>query len=289
MLERRPSVALRASVSAAVITAILVHVRVHILTAGRSWREHTTETPITPAWWADGILQLTAFGLQLAAILYTWLPIGYSIDQKKTVLVDTVALPWTLYAASLVAADLAHIALGSGPRALTITSLAGALAGFGALYGCLRKLHPLMVRLSRAEGAGTTQQRVKLVRTGTRWSTAYALFRLPTSASAALCCTRAGVDATAYAMTLTGTSLRDALNPSLGLLCGVMVVAIIMLNHLDDLGFIITVALWLLGLIMATHTLLMVKCFTIALVMALAMRAAFKYVPDEDEVGEKRE
>ncbi len=38
------------------------------------------------------------------------------------------------------------------------------------------------------------------------------------------------------------------------------------------------------GLVVATHTLLVVKCFSIALVLALAMRTAFKYVPEDPDV-----
>ncbi len=54
---------------------------------------------------------------------------------------------------SLAAADVAFAALGQGPVTLVVTSLAGAVAGFAALYNCLRTLHPRMVHISNAEAA----------------------------------------------------------------------------------------------------------------------------------------
>lgn len=71
--------------------------------------------------------------------------------------------------AAAIAADLAHLTLGSRPQVLVSTSLAGSLAGFGALYGCLRQLHPLMDRMARAESAlrGTKGKgKVALLKTG---------------------------------------------------------------------------------------------------------------------------
>lgn len=83
-------------------------------------------------------------------------------------------------------------------------------------------------------------------------------------------------------LVLSGADQREWVQPTLGMLVVVMVVAVGILSYLDDVAFVVTVGLWLMGLIVATHTLLMTKCFCIALVLGLAMRAAFKYVPDED-------
>ncbi|GLC76163.1 hypothetical protein PLESTF_001744900 [Pleodorina starrii] len=205
------------------------------------------------------------------------MPAGYSIDQKKTVL-------WL----AGIAADVAHLALGSGPRVLVATSLAGSVAGFGALYGCLRRLHPLMVRVARAEGA-LRGGNATLLRTGTRWATAFSLFRLPTSLSAGLAAVRAASDLAAACVALLNVDVRSALNPSLGLLLVTMVLAVAMINALDDVGFGAAVLAWLVGLIAASHTLLMVKGFCVALAVALAMRAAVKYVPEEDDVSAAKE
>ncbi|GIL77392.1 hypothetical protein Vretifemale_6857 [Volvox reticuliferus] len=285
MVERCPSVALRGAITFALVLAIYVHAQVHVATGGNSWRGFISQTPITPAWWSDALLQIIAFALQLASILYVWLPVGYSIDQKKTVLVEIVGFPWIAQWAAVIAADIVHLALGSSPRVLVTTSLAGSLAGFLALYGCLRRLHPLMVRVAKAEKALRSTRDVALLRTGTRWVTAYVLFRLPTSLSAGLAAARITSDLAAVAMSALGASFDTAVNPSLGLLLATMVLAVIMINQLDDVGFGGTVLAWLLGLIAASHTLLIVKGFCIALAMALAMRAAFKYFPDDEDVA----
>ncbi|GLI59388.1 hypothetical protein VaNZ11_001254, partial [Volvox africanus] len=284
MVERCPSVVLRGAITFALVIAIYVHARVHVATGGNSWRSFISQTPITPAWWSDAFLQIVAFTLQLASIVYTWLPMGYSIDQKKTVLVETVGFPWIAQWAAVIATDIVHLALGSSPQILMATSLAGSLAGFLALYGCLRRLHPLMIRVAKAEKALRSTQDVALLRTGTRWATAYVLFRLPTSISAGLAAARVTSDLAAVAMSALGASFDTAVNPSLGLLLATMVLAVAMINHLDDVGFGATVLAWLLGLIAASHTLLIVKGFCIALALALAMRAAFKYVPDDEDV-----
>ncbi|KAG2496457.1 hypothetical protein HYH03_005680 [Edaphochlamys debaryana] len=281
----KPPATLRAICTASVVVSLVVHSFVHLARGPdgtRSWRSFISATPVTPAWWADAALQLVAFGLLVTSVLYSWLPSGYTIDMKKTVLVRTVALPWSLYCASLIAADVAHLALGHGPRALLATSLAGSVAGFAALYGCLVRLHPLMVRVRKAE-AGLVNAKSSLVRTGPGWLKAYLLFRLPTAMAAALCAARATSDTVAAAMMALGASLHQALNPSLGVLVALMVLAIVLLQQLDDVAFAATVWLWLMGLVVATHTHLMVKCFCIALVMALAMRTAFKYVPEDDQ------
>ncbi|EFJ48744.1 hypothetical protein VOLCADRAFT_117480 [Volvox carteri f. nagariensis] len=241
--------------------------------------------------WRSGgtALRIRNFGVphsdarELAAVLYIWLPVGYSIDQKKTVLVEIVGLPWIGQWAAVIAADVTHLALGSGQRVLVFTSLAGGLAGFGLLYNCLRRLHPLLVRLARAEGTLRSAGNATLLRTGTSWVTAFALFRLPTSISAGLCAARATADFSAGVMAVYGTGFNAAINPSLGLLLVDMVLAVAMINQLNDVGFGATMLLWLVGLIAATHTLLIVKGFCIALAMALAMRAAFKFVPEEDD------
>lgn len=83
-------------------------------------------------------------------------------------------------------------------------------------------------------------------------------------------------------MAAVGAKFSDAINPSLGLLLVPMVLAVVMINHLDDVGFGAVVLVWLLGLIAASHTLLIVKGFCVALSTALAMRAAFKYIPEDD-------
>ncbi|KXZ41467.1 hypothetical protein GPECTOR_450g349 [Gonium pectorale] len=250
-----------------------------------------------------------------------WLPQGYSIDQKKTVLIETVGLPWMLQWGSLVAADLAHLVLGTGPIALTTTSLASCTAGFVALYGALRKLHPLMGRLAKVDkalryrhtiiatviealaavpgGRGlavarrmanalAAERATWLCRFGTTWNTAYVLFRMPTGITAGLCAARAAADAAALGVAATGTKPRDAITASLAVLVVMMAGGIVMLHHLDELAFSMTVVAWLFGLILATHTGLMVKCFAIALNFALGMRAALKYLGDDEE-EEKRE
>lgn len=75
-------------------------------------------------------------------------------------LLSPAALPWLVHWVALAAADVAFAALGQGPVTLVVTSLAGALAGFAALYGCLRTLHPRMVHISNAEAAAAKARAV---------------------------------------------------------------------------------------------------------------------------------
>ncbi len=103
--------------------------------------------------------------------------------------------------------------------------------------------------------------------------------------SAALCAVRMAVDGASLAVALWHVSTYDMLNPSLALLLVVMVGAILVLQQLDDVGYAVTVGSWLLCLIVATHTALIVKCVCIALVIGLTMRAAIKYIPDDDDVN----
>ncbi|KAG2455059.1 hypothetical protein HYH02_000884 [Chlamydomonas schloesseri] len=138
-----------------------------------------------------------------------------------------------------------------------------------------------MVRLNKQDG-GLANTKSRLVRAGTSWTTAYLLFRLPTGAAAALCTCRAAVDLGSIGLVLSGAHQTEWVQPTLGMLVVVMVLAVAILSYLDDVAFVVTVGLWLMGLIVATHTLLMTKCFCIALVLGLAMRTAFKYVPDDD-------
>ncbi len=100
-----------------------------------------------------------------------------------------------------------------------------------------------------------------------------------------MCTARVTVDLAAVGMALLRLDITAAVNPSLGLLLVAMVLGVAMINQLDDLAFALTVLLWLVGLIAATHTLLVVKGFCIALAVALAMRAAYKYVPDDEETA----
>ncbi|PNH06697.1 hypothetical protein TSOC_006921, partial [Tetrabaena socialis] len=51
------------------------------------------------------------FTLQLAAVVYIWMPIGYSIDQRKTVLTETVGEPAWVGCAGWDALDLAAAGL----------------------------------------------------------------------------------------------------------------------------------------------------------------------------------
>ncbi|KAG2440296.1 hypothetical protein HXX76_004407 [Chlamydomonas incerta] len=174
-------------------------------------------------------------------------------------------------------------------RRLSVLSLLGALTGLMVLFSCLKRLHPLMVRLHKQDG-GLVNTKSRLVRAGTSWTTAYLLFRLPTGAAAALCACRAAVDLGSISLVLSGAQQHEWVQPTLGMLVVVMVLAVGILSYLDDVAFVVTVWLWLMGLIVATHTLLMTKCFCIALVLGLAMRAAFKYVPDDDmEVQSKKQ
>ncbi|PNH04652.1 Aspartate-semialdehyde dehydrogenase [Tetrabaena socialis] len=90
MHQRRPSAAACAVLSATLVATIVVHLQPHVTANGETWRSLVTQTHISPAWWADAGLQAIVFTLQLAAVVYIWMPIGYSIDQRKTVLTETV-------------------------------------------------------------------------------------------------------------------------------------------------------------------------------------------------------
>lgn len=85
-----PPLGLRIVASAFVVASALVHFRIHIATYGQTWRGIVQQTAITPAWWADAVLQSAQLALQLASVAYVWAPIGYSIDNRKNVLVRTV-------------------------------------------------------------------------------------------------------------------------------------------------------------------------------------------------------
>jgi hypothetical protein len=135
---------------------------------------------------------------------------------------------------------------------------------------------------------------------GTSWTTGFVLLSLPTAVGGALCAARAGADAAAAFMLITGTSSRDAVNISLvrhlvcsravphsllccgptskhptasrcrpqpprdaraasachvlpccccaqGILVALMVLAVLILNQLNELAFASTIGLWLLG------------------------------------------
>ncbi len=85
-----PPLGLRLLASAFVLASTLVHFRIHIATYGQSWRGVVTQTAITPAWWADAVLQSAQLALQLTSIAYIWAPLGWALDNRKKVLVKTV-------------------------------------------------------------------------------------------------------------------------------------------------------------------------------------------------------
>lgn len=250
-------------------------------------------TPITTPWWSFVGAQAVIFVLQAGGIAYQFMDAGYTVDGRKTAVVKAIGRTWQMCWLCVCAAYLASILPGGFPAFTSIAALAGALGTFACSYACLMELNPLLERVHKSEESARAAAAggAALVRNGMTWRTAYVLFRVPTSISAALSSMQAAAAiASLIVPFMTGPSsgIRNASavrynteSACMAVLVAVLVAAVFALHQLEDFAYAVTVVWSLVSLIISPHTHMVVKGLSIALTSAITLRAAVKATPDD--------